>query len=177
MFKKKGTILVFCISILYAIGVLGGVCFSQKDMHLTEENTIEYTAKVVDIKTWIASEDVYIGIVTEEYDAALTVALAVSNQKGKNFLSDISVGEIITFRIQERMKDSLESKHMAIAVALRTAQHDYYSLETYNEIMQANGVSATSAAIGLSCVALIVAVCCLLRLTGARPFRSKKGKE
>ena len=177
MFKKKRTLLVLCISILYAIGVLGGVYVSRKDMHLTEKNTIEYTAKVVDIKTWIASEDVYIGIVTEEYDAALTVALAISNQKGQNFLSDISAGEIITFRIQERMKDSLESKHMAIAVALRTAEHNYYSLETYNEIMQASGVSSTSAAICLSCFALIVAVCCAFRLTGSRPFRSKKGKE
>ena len=177
MFKKKGTIIAFCLSVFYAIGVLGGLYFSQKDMRLTEESTIEYSATVVEIKTWTASDDVYIEIITEEYGTALTVALAVSNQNGQDFLSDIFVGDTITFRIQERMKESLESKHMAIAVALRTARREYYSLEVYNEIMQVDASSAILAAVCLSCIALTVAVYCLFRLTGVWPFKEKRDRS
>lgn len=177
MFKKKGTIIAFCLSILYAIGVLGGLYFSQKDMQLTDENTIEYSATVIEIKTWTASDDVYIEIITEEYGTALTVALAVSNRNGQDFLSDISVGDIITFRIQDRMEESLESKHMAIAVALRTARREYYSLETYNEITQEDADTAIPTAVCLSCVALTIAACCMLRMTGTWPFGAKNGQK
>lgn len=174
MLKKKGTIIAFCLSIFYTVGVLGGLYFYQKELHLTNENTIEYTATVTEIKTWAVSEDVYIGIGTEEYGSALIVALAVSNQNGHDFLSDISAGDLITFRVQERMKESLESKHMAIAVSLHTVQHKYYTLETYNEMTQADAVPAIPTAVCLSGITLIIAVCCALRLSGRWPFNRKK---
>ena len=177
MLKKKGMLITCCLSIIYAVGVLGGLYFFQKDLHLTDENTIQYTATVTEINTWTASEDVYIEIVTEEYGSALTVALAVSNQNGHDFLSDVSVGDVITFRIQERMKESLESKHMAIAVALNTAQREYYSLETYNELLKEDSIGSTLTAICLSCAALIIAAYCVFRLRGLWPYKAQKNKQ
>ena len=177
MLKKRIPIIVLCFSLFLIIGMLGSLFFLQEDLSLTEENTAEYTATVKDIKTWNVTNDTYINILTEEYGSALMVNLSVSNKMGASFLSDLSIGDEISFRIRNRMKESLETKHMGDIVALHTAEREYFSLSTYNELMRKDAVPTKIAAITISAIAFVVAIGCTLRLTGTWPFREQKRKK
>ena len=171
--KKRIPIILLCFSLFLIIGMLGNLCFNQEYLNLTEANTVEYTATVEAVKTWEASDNTYINIITKEYNSALVVSVAVSNEMGAAFLSDLSAGDVISFRIWERTKESLEAKHMGDIVALHTAKREYFSLSTYNELMRESAVPAQVAAIAVSLVAFVVAIGCVLRLTGTRPVKKR----
>ena len=174
MKQRTLTILLF-LFLFIAVGMFGNLYFVEQGLHLTEENTLAYTATVTEIATRSTADDMCIEIVTEEYGSALILALSASEQNGQDFLADISVGDVIIFRIQKELKESLESKHLAIAVSLSTAQREYYSLEMYNAEMQKNAVPVKITGVVLGGIALIGAACCILRLTGV--WRSKPPKS
>ena len=177
MLKPRSSVIALSVSLFFVVGMLGNLVLLQKNLTLTEQNTIEYTATVEEIKTWGASDDTYINIVTEEYDSALMISLTISNQMGSSFLADLSNGDTIFFRIQDRMKESLEAKHMGDIVALRTAEREYFTLATYNEWIHEEAVSAKITAITISLIAFTVAIICVFRLINVWPCGTKRHKQ
>lgn len=103
----------------------------------TIKNTTELTGTVANISIIDLGKDTYVQIYVDEYLSHLHIAPSVCLNIDLKNISDLQVGDTVTFRIENDMLEILNTNDYICSVfALKTAEKEIFTLNQYNEYIK-----------------------------------------
>ena len=134
--KKKSTRIVFIvISFTFFLGSLMLLIGVNSFGVQSKDNTTEVSATIKDIHIINTDEEIYINIISNEYNCIFNVNTIISKSINVDRINDLKIGDTIYFRINDFFLDKLNEKSVINIVALR-ASFNLFSLSEYNLFIQ-----------------------------------------
>lgn len=161
MQKRKHFLAVGCL--LFALGMIGVLCFMNGIHKLNEKNTVEYKGTFSKIEATDTGKNIYIMIYADEYTNALLVS-ADEEFFDSNRIYELEKGEGIIFRIEDYKKDLLNQEKVAFVniVELRTETEAIFTLYDYNQYISADAKNARIAGVVVTAILLSVSAYCVV---------------
>lgn len=175
MKKKKITIFILIVSLLFFFGTIGNIIIINTINKLSEKNTTEFTATITKVVTKGTGNDEYGIIYTQEYDDKLNV-YNINEITNKKDFTELQSGQTVYFRIENVWLEKFNEINFIHIVSLRTSEKEIFSLSNYNNLMINQRTSATIAGIIVCILLFLISVYCTLILNGFNIFKKLRKK-
>lgn len=175
MSKRKVTIVVMVISVLFFMGSVGlGLAVGSIHKN-TEKTTCLYTATVKKVDAIDTGKEIQVDLYTEEYKASLHIQTAISKYINIDEIANLHAGQEILFRIENKNRDFLDEAELVSILALETEEKVLFSLSDYNQHMQEAALPAKVASVIVACVFLSVFFVCCYNIKNGKKTEKKTG--
>ncbi len=140
MKSPKVNLTVFFISLFVFVGTTGIFFIAKANMNLQEKDVTYFTAEIKSIEAQHSGFDVSYKIHTTKY----IPYLLVTDGMDSNGLSDLKIGDKITFGVENEYVNLLKSDKKSNAqffvtvVSLKTNDEEIFTLENYNQASKNN---------------------------------------
>jgi len=161
MRKRKVTIVVMVISVLFFMGSIGLGLVAGSIHKYTEKTTCLYAATVKKVDAIDTGKEIQVDLYTEEYKASLHIQTAVSKHINIDEIANLHAGQEVLFRIENKNRDFLDGAELVSILALETEEKVFFSLSDYNQHMKEAALPAKVASAVVACMSLaIFLICC-----------------
>ena len=156
-FRKTRIAVIICL-LAVSIGLAGNLILMNTDEILSENNTVEFTATIRDVKLNTVGRHTTMEISVNEYDTKLLIA-HVERMIDSEKVKLIHTGDTAYFRVKKQwLKDTAIETLSQIEIGeLRIKNSELMSLGDYNKSMDSQRAYATIA--GTSAVVLLLLIC------------------
>ena len=167
--RKKLTVVVLIISIIFFFGSIGNVIIMNKIEKLSVVNTTEFAATVKSVGIAGEGTHEYCIVYSEEYGNKLST-YDIRGITDIDDFSSLKKGEKVYFRTNNNWIDNFEEMKFIPVLTVRTEKEDIVSLDRYNEYQASSLSSATIAGIVLALIFLLTSIYCVISLKGINLF-------
>jgi len=173
MKRKNLAVVALIFSLLFFFGAVAGLIVASTVEKISEKNTTEYTATVINAKTEKSETSEYGEIYTEEYGTKLLVPLS-KELVDKDDFTNIQAGQTIFFRIDNVWVEQFEQVDFIYIFSLKTAEKELLSLGSYAEYREHRNFWVRVVDIIVIPIFLLISIHCILLLKGINVFRRQK---
>ena len=146
------------LSMLFFCGTIGLLITMNEIDNLSEENTTELVATVINSEITNTGEDIFAEIYTKENNFSLLIPISICNNIEIDCVKNLKEGDTIFFRIENANKEQINAVDFINIVSLRTEAKSIFTLNEHNEFMFSAAKPARIASVVVASLCLFVFV-------------------